>query len=82
MLTAMYYLFVGAIANYFAAQLAKFTAVPDNGGTIKNLSIVAMQYKNTYLEVFYVGIIMIIGLILLRVFLWVNLNQPVDISIL
>lgn len=55
-LTAIYYLFAGAIANYLAAQVAKLTAAP-------TAHAVLALYKNTYTEVVYVGCAMLIILL-------------------
>jgi len=60
-LTAIYYLFVGAIANYLAAQVAKLTTNPTTG-------IAAVLYKNTYQEIFYAGLIMSLLLFLFSIF--------------
>lgn len=61
-LTAIYYLFVGAIANYLSAQVAKLTAIQKTTTILKS-SIV--PYRNLYLEVVLVGVIMTILLTIL-----------------
>lgn len=58
-LTAIYYLLVGAIANYLAAQVATWTAAPTAQAN-------ALLYKTTYEEVVYIGLGMIAGLLILR----------------
>lgn len=56
---AIYYLFVGAVANYLAAEVAKFTAAPTAAASV-------VLYKNTYQGIVYIGIAMIMGLIVLQ----------------
>jgi POT family proton-dependent oligopeptide transporter len=58
-LTAIYYLFTGSISNYLAAWVAKFTASPSQHAS-------AILYQNTYLKIFYIGLLMIIVLCCLR----------------
>ncbi len=59
-LVAIYYLAVGAIANYLAAWVAKFTTDPTtNTATV-------FTYRDAYLEVVYVSIFMFIALVLLK----------------
>ncbi|MFA6409179.1 MAG: oligopeptide:H+ symporter [Gammaproteobacteria bacterium] len=58
-LTAIYYLFTGSISNYLAAWVAKFTASPSKHAS-------AILYQNTYLKIFYIGLLMIIVLCCLR----------------
>jgi POT family proton-dependent oligopeptide transporter len=58
-MTAVYYVFGGAAANYLAAQVAKLTAAPTGQAS-------AILYKNTYNEFIYVGLAMIICLFILH----------------
>jgi POT family proton-dependent oligopeptide transporter len=65
-LTAIYYLFVGAIANYLSAQVAKLTAIPKSA-TILKPSITL--YRNLDLKIVLIGAIMtIILIVLMRLF--------------
>lgn len=58
-LTAIYYLFTGAVGNYLAALVAKLTAAPSAHAS-------AILYQSTYEKIFYVGMLMIAGLIIVR----------------
>lgn len=62
MITAIYYLFVGAIANYLSAQVAKLTSIPKSA-LVSSTGI--LIYRNVYLEVVVVGIVMAIILLVL-----------------
>ena len=58
-LTAIYFFFAGAIGNYLASWVAKFTATPNEHAS-------AILYKSTYEKIFYVGILLVVGLISIR----------------
>ncbi len=62
MVTAVYYLFAGAIANYLSAQVAKLTAIPKSA-LVSSTGI--LIYRNVYLEVVVVGVVMVVILIFL-----------------
>lgn len=60
-LTGMYYLFVGAFANYLAAKIAELTAVAPTTGSFITLAQEALAYRENFGKIALVGV----GLILL-----------------
>jgi len=63
-LTGLYYLFCGAIANYLAAQIAKLTTL--NLARDAQLTVYAAGYESVYGKIALIGLIMVIILVLFR----------------
>ena len=75
-LTGMYYLFVGAFANYLAAQIAMLTAVSPSAAKTMTLAQEAVGYRDNFWKITLVGVGMIaLLLILQQVWRWYCAKQ-------
>lgn len=64
-MTGIYYLFTGSIANYLAAQFAKLTAI-DESITAHSLKDYAAKYYLAYSEVVHIGLIFLFVILLCK----------------
>ncbi len=65
-LTGMYYLFVGAFANYLAAQIATLTAITPTAAKTITLAQEAVSYRDNFWKITLVGVAMILALLIMQ----------------